>query len=905
MKLTREAWIVDGETPPRRYGLQENLTFDPCQVLWDSYDSFRSRRFSFMPIIDSSARVPPIDERVCGTSARVGNSLFLRQHGGNWAVSAHEDGTTSSLYWEDITTQGVWVVKSRRKDIDLGIRRYTTPDDSTKEVETQSQPDKAASSGSDSSLLSDSDNENAELFSELRDLASSAEEFCVDSNTDMSSDDSNEDNLWILGDADGDTESTSSSESESTSDESTTSRNEAVHTNNAPDRNSNDGQVESSEDSDADDEGSNFNSESDSDSQSGSDSSTSSRVNLANRFSGHHTCDICDADIESTWQNNVRLQKISFYQCMICSSNCFDVCSLCFERGAWCNNIKHSLSKGTLRCYDRRVFWQGGISPDKNPCISIIAGHEEEDQNQTGGCLLNISFRYVRRHSSMLHSSPPIIHPSHPLLVYALDGREFLFANLKRNTYLKHEVPFGAPETAHTSASTCIPISVHMSFSPCANYVRIARFTARRESPMFGPMRLSVGVFVIELSSHDACSGKPRTLPGNWWIDLGVWPTLVPHLPYSVTWSHSDAYIALSGDTLRVFRIGFPATDSTDFVASDGAVWALSSTIPLPSSSRSRAIYFFPAEERASAKIILGSMGGDTPEPPIVVYLQLDSVGCWTKLEQSKANLSARQPITRKDPFIEFPSAEDDWDQSTTKSTDTKHVYHFLCKSIQDQLENELRRRRIFCPSCIHLSRNLFILSLPNSSPIFPYGIEVPEEFDIPWNVKPATFIKALRDGCQFCCYIASRLLTFDHTSVIGQVLGADGPRCCARGSETGDLKDIEKAISNLQKMAWKVRPEDRSISFACRVFNRNPINRSLNKIVISLPSILTGNADPDANFGPTMVMFQSNTDTGETRTMTSFLYSSGSSQGPMECVLELYTLPGSSSLFKKRVCIS
>jgi hypothetical protein len=254
----------------------------------------------------------------------------------------------------------------------------------------------------------------------------------------------------------------------------------------------------------------------------------------------------------------------------------------------------------------------------------------------------------------MLHGSRPILHPSLPLLVCSLDGRELLFANVQENTYLKHEVPFEA-STSKTSASTC----VRMRFTPCGNYIWLARFTTRHESTLFGPTKLSMMAVTIALSSKDSCSGKPHTLPGHRWVDLGVWPTLVPHLPYNITWTDSDAYLCLGGDILRVYRFPFPTSNSTTRTACGSGIYTLSRDVPLPFSAQSRSIYFFPAKGKTSAKKILGSLRGEAPEPPVVVYLTPNSVGDWVEM-QDKVDSTRRRPIIRDDPFIEDPSLEDD-----------------------------------------------------------------------------------------------------------------------------------------------------------------------------------------------------------------------------------------------------
>jgi hypothetical protein len=199
----------------------------------------------------------------------------------------------------------------------------------------------------------------------------------------------------------------------------------------------------------------------------------------------------------------------------------------------------------------------------------------------------------------------------------------------------------------------------------------------------------------------------------------------------------------------------------------------------------------------------------------------------------------------------------------------------------------------MFCPTCFHLGLNLYILALPPSSPCFPYGADIPEKLNIPWEVKIPTLIDALHAGCQFCTYIACRLLSFTYVNITGQFLRTNGPRCCARGSLTEDLKGIQDVLSTVENIQWKVGREARVMQFNCRAVNQNSVSGSLSKVSISLPGLTSGNVNPDATFSPMMVEVQGTSQSGELTKITGFHYPPTSSQKTRECVLELHTLPG------------
>jgi hypothetical protein len=141
-------------------------------------------------------------------------------------------------------------------------------------------------------VSSDEEGLDLESLLELQDLASSAEKFCADS--------SSQDGFGISANMDDKTSSASGSDPASYSGEDVDSGDEDSCANGALELTSNGQSTPSAvtENSDADDE----ESSSDGGSERDSDSSTSSpQQALPFRFSGHHTCNLCEAEISHAW----------------------------------------------------------------------------------------------------------------------------------------------------------------------------------------------------------------------------------------------------------------------------------------------------------------------------------------------------------------------------------------------------------------------------------------------------------------------------------------------------------------------------------------------------------------------------------------------------------------------------
>jgi hypothetical protein len=163
------------------------------------------------------------------------------------------------------------------------------------------------------------------------------------------------------------------------------------------------------------------------------------------------------------------------------------------------------------------------------------------------------------------------------------------------------------------------------------------------------------------------------------------------------------------------------------------------------------------------------------------------------------------------------------------------------------------------------------------------------------WRVKIEALVEALQAGCQFCCYVATRMLSFNHVRHTSQSVRQRGIRCCAQGSATEDLKAIQGIIDNIQKLDCDadIRPEDRMLIFHCELLNLNNETGSFNHMVLSLPDVQIGGNLNEHKFAPMTVTVTGTNEHGENHSITGFFHLPGiSDKGAPECALELYSLP-------------
>ncbi|GFN16881.1 vegetative incompatibility protein HET-E-1 [Aspergillus tubingensis] len=240
-----------------------------------------------------------------------------------------------------------------------------------------------------------------------------------------------------------------------------------------------------------------------------------------------------------------------------------------------------------------------------------------------------------------LFDSPPVFHPSKPLLVWPLGDREILFANYEKNTYFTRGLCRSGYGSCH--------IFIKAHFSSDGRHLHLAALEAReaaKSDKEEASVLLSLQVSTHRLSEHKTASSPPRMIFRTT-VELGNTPKLsVSNLPHFLTWSDTHLFFTSRNNKLDVLRIPlfrFPG-DNVDL-----NICSLQEPIFLPRSVEARNMYFFPSQETTkktsrkkdtkSATLILGaqtclpSQGILVPRhmcyPPIAVFLREDKDLVW------------------------------------------------------------------------------------------------------------------------------------------------------------------------------------------------------------------------------------------------------------------------------------
>ncbi|PWY68963.1 hypothetical protein BO94DRAFT_299499 [Aspergillus sclerotioniger CBS 115572] len=241
-----------------------------------------------------------------------------------------------------------------------------------------------------------------------------------------------------------------------------------------------------------------------------------------------------------------------------------------------------------------------------------------------------------------LFDSPPVFHPSEPLMVWPLGDGEVLFANYQKNTYFTRELCRSGYRSCH--------IFIKAHFSRDGRHLHFAALEAReaaKQDDEPASMLLSLQVSTHRLSARKTASSPPR-LVFRTTIELGSTSKfLVSNMPYFLTWTNTHLFFTRRDEKLDVLRI--PLFRSTDNPGSLD-ICRLQEPVFLPRSIEARDMYFFPAQESSSkspkkkdaksATLILGShsclpsQGVLVPRhmcyPPMGVFLREEKDLIWT-----------------------------------------------------------------------------------------------------------------------------------------------------------------------------------------------------------------------------------------------------------------------------------
>lgn len=326
----------------------------------------------------------------------------------------------------------------------------------------------------------------------------------------------------------------------------------------------------------------------------------------------------------------------------------------------WCLDVKHQLYKVVnqvpLMVVSRRNF---------SICQELAAFQTDSEGNET------TAFRFKKKHAVFLHDSPPIIHDTHPLVVWAVTGSLLVFGDMEKNKYFEQKIKTASSTKAH-------PICVNLSFSPCGTILRMAVIDAVAEMPKLTKkpkaakktesvteplLCLNLHVLLLQLSSSQPARSPPKLLRTiSCRLDGSCARAFVSTLPFAFTWSKSDLYLTISDSYLHVYRISLPIVQGLKLTTkcsknlaesaldicqrAEKAVPNFNILVPkekilLPHSARHRSVQFFPAQAddiEAKAKLVIGPSYGKHPSPPIGVYLSHRDMGSWVDLEEKGDN---------------------------------------------------------------------------------------------------------------------------------------------------------------------------------------------------------------------------------------------------------------------------
>ena len=127
------------------------------------------------------------------------------------------------------------------------------------------------------------------------------------------------------------------------------------------------------------------------------------------------------------------------YHCAICYD--YDICESCFDEGEWCETSEHSLTK--------RYYW-GQQDGEVVHFDDLALGQEIMVFNTESGNPQQL-FYFSRKSEDLMLNSPPIIHPTEPLVVWLMSRSQLLFADFGSASSSIHRLPVLDPKSKQLS----------------------------------------------------------------------------------------------------------------------------------------------------------------------------------------------------------------------------------------------------------------------------------------------------------------------------------------------------------------------------------------------------------------------------------------------------------------------
>ncbi|KAH8891753.1 hypothetical protein GQ53DRAFT_841147 [Thozetella sp. PMI_491] len=229
-------------------------------------------------------------------------------------------------------------------------------------------------------------------------------------------------------------------------------------------------------------------------------------------------------------------------------------------------------------------------------------------------------FHFVQKARGMLLDSPPVFHPSAKLLVWPIDGGEVLFADYEQGTYFTRTLSGVEPD--------CCPISVQAKFSSCGKHLHLASFfrsfcvpgcrcAGGKKDKEDGPSKpfahSIIRITTYQLSENKVTRSPPRLIYRNE-LDLdnllekkeelhGPWPT------FTLAWTADYLYVANNKPQLQVYRVPLfqHVEEGTVELNAKHGICENESSASLPSSVRSRSVFFWPSSPAGLADATPGN----------------------------------------------------------------------------------------------------------------------------------------------------------------------------------------------------------------------------------------------------------------------------------------------------------
>lgn len=139
---------------------------------------------------------------------------------------------------------------------------------------------------------------------------------------------------------------------------------------------------------------------------------------------------------------------------------------------------------------------------------------------------------------------------------------------------------------------------------------------------------IAVSCVTYEISPSDSkpYSSDP-TFCSDFTICVGSYKA-VGQIPFGVTWTSNEAYLAINDYVLKLYKINLYPSDAEDSVNVEiPRNWPA-----LPDSAQSRVVQYFPQDEGITATLIVGSRAKSKAPLPFGVIVLAKSIGPWVKL---------------------------------------------------------------------------------------------------------------------------------------------------------------------------------------------------------------------------------------------------------------------------------